>query len=519
MKRAYFSRLAASVCQVGRALCNFSADSGNGGFRGSGSGRRLGSWQETDAAINSLLSAEGDTLRSRCRGLVRKNQWARCAQDSFVANVIGTGIKPQSLHPDPEIRSLLHSEFARWTDQSDADGLTDFYGQQAIALREVFESGEVIARLRARLPIDNLRIPLQVQLIESEHMPFTLNQTNGGNLVRAGIEFTPYGKREAYWLYPEHPGLGALILNAAVSLNPVRITANDPSGLPMVLHMFAPLRAGQYRGQPWLAPVMVTLWELDQFVDAVLVRQKLANMFVGWQRRSDLNDAGPMLATANLPNSDEEAEEGVGFGQLQPGTILDLDPGDTLEFSAPPGPGAEFENFLKVMLHAFASGIGVPYEQITWDLEKVNYSSIRAGMLEFRRRCEQLQFATVVYQFCRPIWNRWVNDAVLAGVLPQPKSQKEWDDLRSVKWRTPKWAWVDPVKDISAAVTAIRAGLQSRDGCIHELGDDPETIDQEIADGNARADKLGNVYDSDPRKTTSTGIEQSAKLSSATKGE
>ncbi len=503
-KKTYLQRVATMAGDLGRTMLGLQAQSDNGGFRGSGSGRRLGSWQETDAAINSLLSAEGDELRRRCRGMVRKNHWARCAQDSYVANCIGTGIKPQSLHPDPEIRKLLHSEFARWTDEADSEGLTDFYGLQALMMREMFEAGEVITRLRSRLPEDSLRVPMQLQLIESEHLPFTLNQLNGKNVIRSGIEFTPFGRREAYWLYREHPGLGALTMSVTAN-EPVRITARDQAGLPMVLHNFVPLRAGQYRGQPWLAPVMITLYELDQFVDAVLVRQKLANMFVGWQRRSDLNDPGPMLATPTLPDGQESAEEGVGFGKLEPGTILDMDPGDTLEFSDPPGPGSEFGEFLKIMLHAFASGVGVPYEQITWDLEKVNYSSIRTGMLEFRRRCEQLQFAVVVYQFCRPIWNRWINDAVMAGVIPKPSTPRGWDELRAVKWRTPKWAWVDPLKDTTAAVQAIRAGLQSRDGYIHELGEDPEVIDQEVSDGNARADALGNVYDSDPRKTTGSG--------------
>jgi hypothetical protein len=35
---------------------------------------------------------------------------------------------------------------------------------------------------------------------------------------------------------------------------------------------------------------------------------------------------------------------------------------------------------------------------------QVNYSSIRAGLLEFRRRCEAIQHGVFVHQLCRPIW-------------------------------------------------------------------------------------------------------------------
>jgi lambda family phage portal protein len=178
---------------------------------------------------------------------------------------------------------------------------------------------------------------------------------------------------------------------------------------------------------------------------------------------------------------------------------------DELNWNAPPDPAATFPEFLKVMLHAFASGVGVPYEQITWDLEKVNYSSIRAGILEFRRRVEQIQFSVLAFQLCRPVWRRWVTDAVIAGVLPKPANKQGWDDLYSVEWRTPKWAWVDPLKDVNAAVTEIRAGLSSRTAKIHETGYDPEQVDAERAADNKRDAELGLVSDSDASKTSVSG--------------
>lgn len=473
------------------------------GFEGASTGRRLSAWVELDTAISALLAAEGDTLRRRCRGLVRKNHWARCAEDSYVANVIGDGIKPQSLHPDPGVRKKIHSLWKYWCDEADADGLTDFYGLQALGFREVFQAGEVFHRFRARYPEDGLIVPLQLQLIPSEHLPLTdARMANGKNKIRYGIEFTPFGKRAAYHLWREHPGIGGMMIGDAAN-EQVRVPADQ------VLHVFNPVRAGMQRGQPWLTPVMVTLYELDQFIDAVLVKQKISNMFVGWQKRQNMDD--PLVgseAEQGEDTADATAGPGVATAEIQGGTIWDLDEGDTLEFNEPPGPGAQFHEFLNDMLHGFAAGVGVPYGLVTWDGSQENFSSQRGQLLEFRRRVEQIQFGCVVFQMCRPAFRRWVNDAVLAGELPAPRNAQEWRDLYAVEWRTPKWAWVDPLKDVLAAKEAVRCGFDSRSGIIHEMGRDPEQVDEEIAADNARADQAGSVYDTDPRKTASSGAAQ-----------
>jgi capsid protein len=77
-----------------------------------------------------------------------------------------------------------------------------------------------------------------------------------------------------------------------------------------------------------------------------------------------------------------------------------------------------------------------------------------------------------------------------------------------VEWHTPKWAWVDPEKDVKAEVIAIRAGLKPRSMSINEAGMDEEEVDAQIAKDNERADRLGLVLDSDPRRTDARGAEK-----------
>jgi lambda family phage portal protein len=442
--------------------------------------RRTTGWSPVASDVNTLVFRNADTLRSRSRDMVRRNPWATNALDAFVGNCIGTGIKPQPLHTDAELRERIQVLWLRWTDEADATGLTDFYGLQALACRSVMEAGECFIRLRPRLPKDGLSVPLQLQLLEAEHLPTSeTRKLENGNYIRAGIEFNGIGKRVAYHLYREHPGDA---LNPMASTELVRVPAES------VLHLFRPIRPGQLRGQPWLTQVLIKLYELDQYDDAELVRKKTAAMFAGFVTKNAPEDVlvGEGAADAN----------GAALTGLEPGTLQVLLPGEDVKFSNPADVGASYETFMRVQLRSIAAGMGITYEQLTGDLTGVNYSSIRAGLLEFRRRCEQFQHQVIVFQMCRPIWRAWIDAAVLAGALP------DGDGNYDVKWIPPGFAWVDPLKDIKAQIMAVRAGFKSRAEVVSEQGYDAEEIDREIAADNARADSLGLEYDSDPRKET-----------------
>ena len=56
---------------------------------------------------------------------------------------------------------------------------------------------------------------------------------------------------------------------------------------------------------------------------------------------------------------------------------------------------------------------------------------------------------------------------------------------------SPKWDWVDPLKDRKAEIEAIEAGLKSRSGVIESEGYDAEEVDRRIAADHAREEELG----------------------------
>jgi lambda family phage portal protein len=460
-------------------------------YDGVGGGRRALAWSVGNpGAVAALLYSQNE-LRAKSRDLVRRNAWANAALESYVANAVGTGIKPQSMVKDATVRETIQSLWRDWTVQADAAGLTDFYGVQALACRSMLEGGESLVRLRYRRPEDGLPVALQVQVLEAEHLPVTMNTTaENGNLIRAGIEFDRLGRRVAYHLYRTHPEDGALApMSSSAGMDTVRIDAAE------ILHLFRPLRPGQIRGEPWLARALVKLNELDQYDDAELVRKKTAAMFAGFITRMGPED--------NLLGEGLSDPSGVALAGLEPGTMQILEPGEDVKFSQPADVGASYAEFLRMQFRAVAAAMGVTYEQLTGDLTQVNYSSIRAGLLEFRRRVEAVQHGVLVHQLCRPIWQAFIDQAVLEGALTLPGYGQKTAPLRreylSVKWIPQGWQWVDPQKEFKAMVTAIRAGLLSRSEAIASFGYDAEDVDREIAADNARADGLGLVFESDPR--------------------
>jgi lambda family phage portal protein len=338
-----------------------------------------------------------------------------------------------------------------------------------------------------------LTVPLQLQLLEAEHLPMGKNENlPNGNVIRAGIEFDQIGRRVAYHLYREHPGERLMFANAGQM---VRVPADA------VLHIYKPLRPGQHRGQPWPTQVLMKLHELDQYDDAELVRKKLAAMFAAFIIENNPED--PVIGSK--PGEGETDPSGAPLAGLEPGSMVKLLPGEDVKFTEPGDVGGMYTEFMRIQLRAIAAGLGITYEQLTGDLERVNYSSIRAGLLEFRRRCEQFQHQVLVYQFCQPVWRAWIEAAAIAGAFDARDYASNPETYLDVEWRPPSWAWVDPLKDMNAEVVAVRAGFKPRSAVINEMGYDEEDVDRQIAADNARADALGLRFDSDPRRTTGNG--------------
>lgn len=471
-------------------------------YNAAGRGRRLSNWMTSGAGPNAALLGSLSVLRDRSRDAVRKNTYAAAAVEQIVSNVVGSGIKPQSTATsgdskaakkrDASFRKAAHEVWADWTDEADADGRTDFYGLQALLMRSVATAGEVFVRIRTRRADDGLTVPLQLQVIEAEQCPLDKNEmAPNGNVIRAGIEFDAIGRRVAYWIYPRHPGDGSTDTSLAPNA-PVRVPAAD------VLHLFLPVRPGQLRGEPWLTRALIKIRSIENYDDAEVARKETAALLVGVVTRSG-EEGEPVIP--EKPSSDpQEAAAGIADATMEPGTIQYLEPGEEIEFNQPADVGGNYEAFLRWQGRMIATAIGILYEELTGDYSGGNDRTLRAALIAFRRRVAMWQHHLVVFQFCRPVWQRFLDLAVFSGALSWPDRRNDTRPFYRAKWLPESWPYLHPVQDVQSDLLQVQAGFATRSQKVSERGYDPDQVDDEQAADNARADEQGLKYTSDGRQ-------------------
>ena len=413
-------------------------------FEGAASGRRtfgLG----TFGNVNSEVGAAGQTLAARSAYLVENNPLIGNAIGHLVGETIGTGIRP----------TRFTTEFDTWAETSDADGRTDFYGLQASVFRDVAVRGESFVLIL------NTEDGFQLRQLNPEQVDRSLTrEMAGGACIVQGVEFDGDGRRVAYWIAPNR------LDQFASWAPPIRVVTED------VLHVFRPIAPGQVRGIPWTTSIILAASEFDKLTDALLMGASVAAMFCGV-----VTDEGAL-------GDGVDPFEGASQPSLEPGTLLRLKGGQKVTFSTPQQSQAVGE-FVKAQIRALAAGLGVPAFMMDGDLSSANYSSLRAGLLPFRRRTEQFQYGCFVPQFLAPVWRRFQTGRLLAGEAEE--------GVRS-DWIMPKPLQVDPQKDIESDVAEINAGLASRRQKVAERGWAVESLDAEIAADHAREKALGLTF-------------------------
>ncbi len=449
-------------------------------------GSRGASWRKLSSDANAAGSQRG-VLAQVARDMVRNTAFATRAQMVIANNVVGDGILPKVNCKSKRLSRKVLSVIERHLDTTDidADGRANLYGLQRLALNSIVESGEVLIRRRRRSRRDGFALPFQIQVMEPDFLSI-LNDgpLPGGGLVQDGIEYDAIGRRVAYHLYSEHPGSTGnwrRVLASEVR----RVEASE------IIHVYRQDRPGQQRGVTWFAPIAMLLQDHHDYMDAQVVRQKIAALFAGFVTSLEadtVNGTGPNPETADAEGR---------FTTMSPGRLEMLLPGESIEFANPP-PAEGFDEFNRVNLRAVAAGMGITYEALTGDLAQANFSASRMGRMEMDRNVSGWQWLLMIPQFMQP-FGRWFQEAweLQEGRLPE--------DFQ-MGWVPPHRMLIDPAREIPAMVAAIRAGLASRSGTVRRLGEDPERLEEEIIKDAADADKAKLIFDSDPRHTAAGGM-------------
>lgn len=449
-------------------------------------GRRTDNWRKVAGDANATITPNLANVRAHARDLVRNNAWATSGLDKASDALVGWGILGKPVKAtSTRLKKQATEVWNDWAESTacDYDGRVNFYGLEKLVARAVHEAGEALVRRRRQPKDSGMRIPLKLQLLESDFLDASkdgINPQNQNKMI-AGVEFDPSGKRAAYWLFDQHPG--ANVFMSKLSSKSVRVPADD------VIHVYDVKRIGQCRGISTFAPVIVRLKDFDDYEDATLVAKKIAACFAVFV--TDPDGTGSPLGEA-----DDTKDPKVDT--IEPGMIMNTPVGKTIEFASPPQTQGADE-FTTRALRAVAAGLGITYEQLTGDYRGANFSSSRMARLTMQDRLDHLRWNMLVPQFCAPVWAWAMEQALISGEIAS---------VPAAKWTPPRVPFLEPDREGLAIQRSVRSGLMTPSEMVEQMGFDFDEFTDEFAENLKTLDAKGIVWDSDPRKVNQQGALQ-----------
>lgn len=427
------------------------------------------------------LKGDARRLRGAARATVRDTSFGSRYVNLIAENVIGDkgiGLQAKIRTTRDTLNTSLNQKiedaFALWglAENCSVDGQHDWLGIQRLAYTVQPQDGEYMIRILRGFPNDFLFAlqPLDVDLIDDQYT-LEASRAPNGNEIRMGVEIDKWGRPVAYHCWTRHPSdTGSLQRRERT-----RIPAED------IIHDFVPLRPGQTRGVTWFAPVLVNHNMLAAYIEAEITAARIG--------------ASNMAAIAIDPEKSGGAMPSALAGQtaitqeVEPGRFWRLNPGETLVNTDFGHPSGAFGPFIKFSARAEATGLNVAYSSLSGDLEAVNFSSIRAGIIQERDFYRWHQQRAIA-RLCRRVFREWVPFAVLSGHLPAAAIDAT-RSPRAVEWRPRGWPWVDPLNDIQAAQLEVQLGTNDRTTLAGERGRDFETVLTQLAEEERLAEELG----------------------------
>jgi lambda family phage portal protein len=452
-------------------------------YDSAGSGYRVRGWHAPSTGPTAAIVAAGDVLRNRSRAEQRNNGWAGNVSNVLVTNISGTGFTPHPLFGSEETREparrsaewarMAKHKFRRWAKKANADGGC-FEAAFDVGIRGMVDAGDAFI---VRVDGESAGVPLQLRVLEAEMVPLWKHADLGnGRVIRAGIEYqgaTPV----AYHMHRFHPGEFTLGLTG-VGEDLVRVPADQ------VLHLFWQRRAGQGRGEPWSAAALLRLHDVGGYFDAECVRKKSAANFVFKVEAPD-----PDKVSAAIGELHDKAAA-TGEVDTVPGSTVVLGVGEEFDVVSPADVGPNFDPFVSWTLREISAGGSVPYSLATGDMSQETYTSHRAALLQFFRRCDAVQFNIIVPLLNR-MWEWWLDAAVLSGAVSAPHYVPWREDYLDVEWVPSGRDWIDPAKEAKAKAEELRLGITSRTRICASRGEDFTDIARERAEEQRLLRELG----------------------------
>lgn len=452
------------------------ASHGRRAFEAGQANRLAKDWSRTENLLNQDLRVYLPALRARSRDLIKNSGFAARFIHMTQTNVVGSeGVQLQmrvtepdnkgGLKADDEANKMIEAAWDEWCrpENCTVHGRYSCIDVQTMAVGAEEGDGEFF--LRHIFNAKN-RFGYSVQIIDAALLDEQKQQERGPgiNRITMGIEQDDYDKPLAYWfkkrgLYND-------------TFERVRVPAEE------IIHFFVPRSVDQARGYPAMTPVMGNLRQLKAYYEAEIVAARMGAAKAGFFTSK----------TGEEYTGKTNEEAGGRSMEVEPGVFEELPEGMDFKPFDPTHPTTAFSDFVKAMKRDFASGVNRGYNAMANDYESVNFSSLRASVLEDRESYKVLQ-RLLIQQVLGPVFKEWLGMALLKRAIPLPLAK--FDKYNQAIWHGRRWGWVDPLKDIQATQAALESGLTTHSRVLAEAGEDLDETWDELSKEKKEAAALG----------------------------
>lgn len=451
-------------------------NSGYGNYGANSTKKAVIGWTHGGGSHREDIEEHISTLRQRSRDLYcGGSTLATGAVKRLRTNAVGTGLHLKSTINEEvlgitseEARKLeetIEREFAHWANSTNCDieRMDNFYQLQQLALLNALLSGDSFALMTTTKRTGSI-YDLRIELVEADRVSTPDNETINP-LFCEGVEKNASGEVVAYHISKFHP----LSFKDRKPREWVRVKAfGDKTGRRNVIHVMNRERIGQVRGVPFLSPVIETIKQLGRYTEAEVLAAVINGLFTVFIEKESASDDVPF--GESVPEDMQVDSEDEGSIELAPGAVIDLGEGEKANMVNPGRPNPNFDPFVMAVIKQIGAALEIPYELLIMAFSN-NYSASRAAILEFFKVIKMYR-AWFVADFCQPIYEEWLCEAVAKGRINAPGFFNDSivkDAYCSAEWNGPSTGQLDPKKEVEAAELRVQGGFSTRERETTEL--------------------------------------------------
>lgn len=474
----------------------------NSGYSHGGASRRrrwAKKYHSESGSAKRDIEENRKLLRERSRDLAMNAPLAAGAVKSSRTSCIGPGLVPKpkidyeflglSQEEANNLQRLIKKEFALWAESTlcDNNDQNNFYELQQIAFIDWLKNGEEFALVKYDKPLPYMPYQLRLKLVEAdrvctkgsldgEYDGFDRKEKNG-NMVVNGVEINKAGKVVAYHIASSFPGEYGIN-----GLKWKRVEKRGKkTGNPNILHIFNAERADQYRGVPFLAPVVEAIKQLTRYAEAEIMAALVNSLFTIFITTQTGNDMGGFSGDGEEGEDDGDFPESVEGNEddeieVGSGNVAFLKDGEKVQAVESTHPSGNYDAFVNSMAVQIGAALEIAPEVL---LKKfTNNFSASKGALNETWKSFRMYRKWFVDDFCQEIYGLWFNEAVSKGRINAPGYFNNLlirKAYTNATWNGPAQGHLNPMQEVGAAIEKIKNGLSTHeDECSSINGSDYE---------------------------------------------